>query len=110
MPKDFGPPPTLAQIHRDTRWVWLVCNGCMHFQPATLAQYVIRWGPDASSDRLRQSARWGRCSTKGAALQAPSWTGSETGFQTYAVALERVADLDRLKSRPEHVNWKKGRS
>lgn len=110
MPKDFEPPPTLAQIHRDTRWIWLVCNGCGHFQPVTLAAYVIRWGGDASSDRLRQSARCGRCGVKGATTQAPSWMGSEIGFQTFAVALERVAELDRLKALPGHVKWEKGRS
>lgn len=107
--RDYGPPPTLAKLQRETRWVWVVCNGCGHFHPVTLAQFVIRWGPDASSDRLRQSARCGRCGTKGAVLQHPSWTGSETGFKTYAAALESVAELDRLKARPEHVKWQRGR-
>ena len=97
MPKrDFGPPPTLAQIHRDTKWLWLVRNGCGHFQPVTLAQFVIRWGPGATSDRLRHSARCARCGSKGAVLQSPSWTGSETGFATFAQGLEQVAQLDRL--------------
>lgn len=97
MPKrDVGPPPTLAQIQRDSCWVWLVCNGCGHFQPATLVPFMIRWGADASSDVLRRSARCRRCGIKGAVLQHPSWTGSVTGFQTFAGALAQVAELDRL--------------
>jgi hypothetical protein len=55
----------------------------------TLAQFVIRWGPDASSDLLRKSARCGNCGHKGVALQAPSWTGSVQGFQSYAEALKK---------------------
>lgn len=96
--RDFAPPPTLSQIQRVTCWVWLVCNGCRHFCPVTLAPFVIRWGPDASSDRLRNAARCERCGTKGAVLQHPSWTGSETGFQTYVGALAQVTELDRLKA------------
>ena len=96
MPRYFPPVPTLSQIQRGTAWVWLVCQSCQHFQPVTLAQFVIRWGPDISSDVLRRSARCHRCGHKGAALQHPSWTGSETGFQTYADAVESVAQLDRL--------------
>lgn len=104
MPKrDFGPPPTLAQIHRDTKWLWLVCNGCRHFQPVTLAQFVIRWGPDASSDILRRAARCGRCGGQGAVLQSPSWMGSEQGFQSFTQALERVENLDRLKGARESL-------
>ncbi len=31
----------------------------------TLAQFIIRWGPDASSDMLRKSARGTACGHKG---------------------------------------------
>ena len=98
MKRNVPPVPTLLQIQRSSCWVWLVCNGCGHFHPVTLAQFVIRWGADASSDRLRHSARCARCGTKGAVLQHPSWTGSITGFATYVRALEQVAELDRLKA------------
>lgn len=93
--RDFGPPPTLLQIHKSSCWVWLVCNGCFKFTPVTIVPFMIRWGLHASSDRLRQSAVCSRCGTKGAALQAPSWMGSETGFLTYAQALGRVSDASR---------------
>jgi hypothetical protein len=38
-----------------------------------LALLIIRWGPDASSDMLRQCARCTVCGHKGAALQGPGW-------------------------------------
>jgi hypothetical protein len=44
---------------------------------------IIRWGPDASSDLLRRSARCSRCSTKGAALQHPSWAGMDLGWEPF---------------------------
>lgn len=93
--RDFGPPPTLLQLHKSTCWVWLVCHGCFRLRPVTIAPFMIRWGMHASSDRLRQSARCARCGKKGAALQTPSWTGSQTGFLTYAEALGRSGDTRR---------------
>jgi hypothetical protein len=45
----------------------------MHRRPVAFVPFLIRWGPVASSDLLRRSARCGRCGAKGAALQDPSW-------------------------------------
>ena len=47
--------------------------------PMALAALIIRWGPDASSDLLRRSARCSRCGRKGATLQHPGWAGSDVG-------------------------------
>jgi hypothetical protein len=44
---------------------------------------AIRWGPDASSDLLRRSARCTDCDAKGAILQHPIWTGSHVGFEPF---------------------------
>jgi hypothetical protein len=45
-----------------------------------LAPFVIRWGPNASSGKLRLNARCTVCGTKGATLQHPAWMGEQIGF------------------------------
>jgi len=60
--------PTLGQIHRPPGWLWLICDRyppCLHRAPVALAPLIIRWGPDASSDMLRRSARCQVCGHKG---------------------------------------------
>jgi hypothetical protein len=47
---------------------------------------VIRWGPGASSDLLRRSARCTKCGRKGAVLQHPSWAGMHIGFEPFPVS------------------------
>jgi hypothetical protein len=76
---------TLGELRRGTPWFWLHCTGrgCAHRAPTALAPYIIRWGPDASSDLLRQSARCSRCGRKGATLQHPGWMGIEVGFELF---------------------------
>jgi len=44
---------------------------------------MIRWGMDASTDVLRQSARCMVCGRKGATLQHPSWHGNGVGFEPF---------------------------
>ena len=74
-------PPTLAQMRRSCCWCWVQCSNChcLHSAPTALVPLIIRWGPEASSDMLRQSARCSRCGRKGAMLQHPSWAGREIG-------------------------------
>jgi hypothetical protein len=48
--------------------------------PRRIAAAVIRWGPDAPSDVLRQRARCTRCGHLGATIQTPSWAGGAIGF------------------------------
>lgn len=68
------PIPTLADLRRHTSWTWVNCTNikCMHYAPVAYAPLIIRWGPDASSDVLRRSARCTRCGRKGATLLHPS--------------------------------------
>ncbi len=40
----------------------------------------MRWGPDTSSNKLRQCARCTACSSKGATIQHPGWGGADVGF------------------------------
>ncbi len=45
---------TLGDLHHATSWLWLHC-----------AAPVIQWGPETSSDKLRQCARCIACGNKG---------------------------------------------
>jgi hypothetical protein len=55
--------PTLAELQRDSTWLWVCCEaqGCGHMAPMAIAPLLIRWGIDASSDGLRASACCSRC-------------------------------------------------
>jgi hypothetical protein len=72
MKPNTGPRPTLGNLQRNAPWLWLCCDRCQRRAPFACAVPVIRWGPDASSDKLRESARRTACGHKGARLQAPS--------------------------------------
>lgn len=85
-----GPRPTLGQLQRAHPWCWLWCERCQHSAPFAFAAAVIRWGPDASSDVLRQRARCSACGRKGAKLQHPSWDGKEMGFLPFPVDDRRL--------------------
>jgi hypothetical protein len=59
----------------------------MHRTPVAFVLFIIRWGPDASSDLHRRSPRCTKCGRKGAALQHPSWAGMHVGFEPFPVRL-----------------------
>jgi hypothetical protein len=84
--KSETPRPTLEQLRCGTPWAGAVCEHCMHRKPVAFVPYIIRWGPDASSDMLRRSARCTKCGRKGAALQYPSWAGSHIGWEPFPSA------------------------
>jgi hypothetical protein len=46
--------PTLAELRKHSSWVWVYCERCLHHSPAAFVPLMIRWGADASSDKLRQ--------------------------------------------------------
>ena len=60
-----GPRPTLAQMHKSHPWLWVWCDRCHHHAPMAVTPLIIRWGPDASSDKLRQCARCTACGGQG---------------------------------------------
>jgi hypothetical protein len=93
-PAPPGPVPTLGELQRDSsKWVWAICNGldasgriaCLHRAPLALAPFVIRWGPDASSNVMRQRLRCAVCGHRGAVLQHPSWIDAQIGEQPFPV-------------------------
>jgi hypothetical protein len=73
-------PCTFAEMRESVHWTWVYCARCNHGTPMTLAQFIIRWGPDASSDLLRKNARCSTCGHKGATLSHPGWGGKDVGF------------------------------
>jgi hypothetical protein len=98
------PVPTLAELRGSSPWVWVYCrqNDCTHKAPMAFVPLIIRWGPDTSSDRLRQAARCTRCGGKGAMLMHPSYVDRIVGFQPFPV--ERgLAEHDRA---PEAIATK----
>lgn len=75
--------PTLGYLQRQNGgWVWAVCDWCCHRRPLALAPYVILWGPEASSNRLRRALHC-RCGRKGCSIQAPAWVNLEIGVQPW---------------------------
>jgi hypothetical protein len=50
-----------------------------------MAQFVICYGPNASSDIIRQRARCTVCGHKGAMLRYPSWVNRTVGVQPFPV-------------------------
>jgi hypothetical protein len=81
-------PPTLEQLRQASCWWWVHCLNvrCLHKTPTAIMPYIIRWGAEASSDRLRASARCSRCGARGATLQHPSWGGREIGWTPFPVS------------------------
>lgn len=75
-------PPLRRTVSKKpaTCWFWIKCTRCPHMSAVALAPYIIRWGPDAWPDMLREVARCTACGKKGVALQHPSWGGSDTGW------------------------------
>ena len=74
-PKEAPQPvPTIGTLHRQCSWWWVYCTSgnCTHGRPLALAPFVIRWGPNESSDRLRRSLLCAKCGHKGAQLMHPS--------------------------------------
>jgi hypothetical protein len=53
--------PTLAELREHSAWVWVYCERCLHHSPVAFVPLMIRWGADASSDKLRRSARCTVC-------------------------------------------------
>ena len=75
--------PTLAELREHSAWVWVYCDKCLHHAPVAFVPLMIRWGSDASSDKLRRCARCAVCGHKGATLQHPGWVDTVVGFQPF---------------------------
>jgi hypothetical protein len=48
-----------------------------------VAPWLIRYGPTASSDLLRENARCELCRSRGASLRLPSWGGLDVGIAPF---------------------------
>jgi hypothetical protein len=76
---------TLADLRRHWCWLWLNCRNpaCGHCTPLALVPLMIRWSPDASTDRLRACALCTRCGARGANTTVPSWAGQDVGWAPF---------------------------
>jgi len=83
--------PTLAELREHSAWVWLWCERCQHHAPVAFVPLMIRWGANASSNKLRQCARCSVCGRKGATLQHPGWVDTNVGFQPFPTGAENWA-------------------
>jgi hypothetical protein len=72
-------PPTLEEMRQAAPWLWICCRNvaCLRRAPMAITPLIIRWGADASSDRLRANARCVKCGKRGADLQHPSARDSD---------------------------------
>jgi hypothetical protein len=64
-------PPMQLRVTRKplTCWWWIKCTRCPHKAAVAIAPYIIRWGPDAWQEMLRQTARCTKCGKRGVALK-----------------------------------------
>jgi hypothetical protein len=81
---------------------YLWCERCQHHAPLACAVAVIRWGPDAPSDKLRAGARCTSCGSKGATLQHPGWAGNHIGFYPFPTNVDGEVDATTRSTR--HVD------
>ena len=63
--------------------MWLYCDSCGRGAPVAVAPWLIRYGPTASSDLLRENARCELCRSRGASLRLPSWGGLDVGIAPF---------------------------
>ena len=78
-------PITLGMLRASGCWAWVCCQNpkCLRMAPVAITPLIIRWGSDTPSDVLRQCAKRSRCGRKGATLQIPSWSDTETGLMPF---------------------------
>src|ERR1700680_41231 len=80
-----GPVPSLGDLAAQASWVWVYCEArdCHHRAPLKLADVVVLYGKDMSSDILRAKTRCSKCGRRGASLRLPSWVDSTTGHAPF---------------------------
>jgi hypothetical protein len=59
------------------------CERCLHHSPVAFVPLMIRWGTDASSDKLGRCAPCTECGQKGATLQHFGCVDAQIGFQPF---------------------------
>lgn len=78
-----GPIPTLRQTRKVSPWLWLHCPKCRHYRAVTLVRYMIVWGIDASTDRLRERSVCSCCRHRGALTYMPAFVDTVIGFAPF---------------------------
>jgi hypothetical protein len=86
-------PVTLGALRKSSCWLWLYCNKCGRGVPAALAPFIIRWGEQASGNRLRASFRCAVCGGKGATTIVASWKSMGEGAWEFPVGGMTVGEM-----------------
>jgi putative SOS response-associated peptidase YedK len=77
-------PGPLSKTRDDFLWIYVNCArpGCGHFAAVPLTPLIVRWGPDATLERLRRAARCTRCGHLGATTQLNNagWPANLSGI------------------------------
>jgi hypothetical protein len=100
--RDSGPRPTLGELQRSTPWIWLWCERCQHHAPLACPVVVIRWGPHASSDRLRASARCTTCGGKVQLSNAQDGPAITLAFNRFRLATATQSPASERRSFTSH--------
>ena len=58
-------------------------RSCGHSARVAVAPWLIRYGPTASSELLRENACCELCRSRGASLRLPSWGGLDVGIAPF---------------------------
>jgi hypothetical protein len=97
-------PVTLGELRKSNNpWVWLFCSNtdCGRWKPIALVPFIIRWGADATVDRLKRSALCTTCGQRGAGIATRGWHDSVVGraqWPIHFICDERGIGVDRLNS------------
>ena len=78
---------TLQAYRNWTPWFWLWCGNpeCGRSVPIAVVPLIIRWGPNASIEKLKRAALCAVCGHKGATIGGRSWVDPKIGFQPWPI-------------------------
>ena len=85
--------PTIGELASEQpRWVWLYCTSkkCGYYVAAPLVPFIILWGPEASSNRLRRLP-CSKCGNRQTHMVMPSSKGLTEPMEFPVYAAMKIA-------------------
>jgi hypothetical protein len=76
---------TIGDLIKDGSWWIILCTNpkCGRAIASNLLPYAVRWGEDASSDKIRDNLSCAVCGKRGVELTHASWGGKDQGFSPF---------------------------
>lgn len=76
---------TIGDLLAEAGWVILNCENpaCGRRVATQLPAFIEKFGPDASSDLVRDTARCAECGHKGVTTTTPSWAGADKRWSVF---------------------------